>query len=333
MLDSYLEKKDWTVSENASQTYSLSGLSLYCSQEQIASHMLTRVYPQKVSQAHISCAIHIHDLGVPGGYCTGWSLRQLIQRGICGVAGKTSVPPAETLGQILSQTAAFLSIMQNEWAGAQALSSFDTYLAPYIKKESLTQEQVHTAVEAFIYSMNMPSRSGTQPPFTNITLDWMVPPDLADKRAVCGKLTMDFTYAECQKEMDMLNRALLEVYIQGDSQGRGFEYPIPTYNIGPDFDFDGTNAKLLFTLASKYGTPYFQNFINSELNPGDVRAMCCRLRLDKRELRRRGSGLFGSDEFTGSIGVVTVNMPQLGLLSHTRDEFFRRLLELMETAK
>jgi len=267
------------------------------------------------------------------GYCAGWSLRQLIVEGLGGVKDKITSKPASHLSTLVNQIVNFLGIMQNEWAGAQAFSSFDTYLAPFVKVDNLTEKEVRQCIQSYVYGVNTPSRWGSQAPFTNITLDWVCPNDLKDKKAIVGGKEQDFTYGDCQKEMDLINKQFIKIMLEGDAEGRGFGYPIPTYNITKDFDWDSENAKLLFEMTSQYGTPYFQNFVNSDLNPSDVRSMCCRLRLDKRELRKRGGGLFGSDEFTGSIGVVTINLPQIGYLAKNEEQFFKRLDYLMDLAK
>ena len=297
------------------------------------SDWLKNIYTPAIAEAHITAAFHIHDLSMFSGYCAGWSLRQLIHEGLGGVPDKITSKPPKHLSTLIQQIVNFLGIMQNEWAGAQAFSSFDTYLAPFVKKDKMSEANVKQCLQSFVYGVNTPSRWGSQAPFTNITLDWVCPPDLANQKAVVGGETQDFTYGDCQKEMDMINKLFIELMLEGDAAGRGFQYPIPTYNITSDFDWSSPNAKLLFEMTARYGTPYFQNFINSDLNPGDVRSMCCRLQLDKRELRKRGGGLFGSDEFTGSIGVVTINMPQIGYLSKTEKDYFDRLDYLMDIAK
>ncbi|AHC16659.1 ribonucleoside triphosphate reductase [Salinispira pacifica] len=331
-MDGYLGKSDWRVNENANVNYSLGGLILHNSGAITANYWLNSIYSPEVAKAHKSAAFHIHDLSMFSGYCAGWSLRQLIAEGLGGVRGKISSTPAKHLVTLVQQMVNFLGIMQNEWAGAQAFSSFDTYLAPFVREDGLDQAGVKQALQSFIYGVNTPSRWGSQAPFTNITLDWMVPGDLADKAAVVGGIELDYSYGDLQAEMDMINRAFLELMIEGDASGRGFQYPIPTYNITKDFAWNSENAELLFRMTGKYGTPYFQNFVNSDLNPGDVRSMCCRLQLDKRELRKRGGGLFGSDEFTGSIGVVTINLPQIAHLAADRHDFLARLDELMNLA-
>ena len=332
-MDGYLSRSDWRVQENANVNFSLGGLILHNSGTITANYWLKNIYTPEIAEAHKTAAFHLHDLSMFSGYCAGWSLRQLIEEGLGGVPDKITSKPPKHLSTLIQQIVNFLGIMQNEWAGAQAFSSFDTYLAPFVKADSLSDASVKQCLQSFVYGVNTPSRWGSQAPFTNITLDWVCPPDLADKKAVVGGEKTGFTYGECQKEMDTINRLFIELMLEGDAAGRGFQYPIPTYNITADFDWSSPNARLLFEMTARYGTPYFQNFINSDLNPGDVRSMCCRLQLDKRELRKRGGGLFGSDEFTGSIGVVTINMPQIAYLSKTEKNYFDRLDYLMETAK
>ncbi len=332
-MDGYLGQSDWRVNENANVNFSLGGLILHNSGTMTANYWLNNIYSKEVKEAHKTAAFHIHDLSMFSGYCAGWSLRQLIQEGLGGVTDKITSSPATHLSTLVNQIVNFLGIMQNEWAGAQAFSSFDTYLAPFVRTDNLTEKQVRQCIQSYIYGVNTPSRWGSQAPFTNITLDWVCPDDLKDKKAIVGGKEQDFTYGDCQKEMDIINKVLIELMIEGDAEGRGFAYPIPTYNITKDFNWDSENAKLLFTMTAQYGTPNFQNFVNSDLNPSDVRSMCCRLQLDKRELRRRGGGLFGADEFTGSIGVVTINLPQIGYLANTEEEFFKRLDYLMDLAK
>ena len=332
-MNGYLNKSDWRVNENANVNFSLGGLILHNSGTITANYWLKNIYTPAIAEAHQTAAFHIHDLSMFSGYCAGWSLRQLIQEGLGGVPDKITSKPARHLSTLIQQIVNFLGIMQNEWAGAQAFSSFDTYLAPFVKADNMDEKSVKQCLQSFIYGVNTPSRWGSQAPFTNITLDWTCPKDLADKKAVVGGKETDFTYGDCQAEMDMINKLFIELMLEGDAAGRGFQYPIPTYNITEDFKWDSPNAALLFEMTAKYGTPYFQNFINSDLNPSDVRSMCCRLQLDKRELRKRGGGLFGSDEFTGSIGVVTINMPQIGYLARTEKEYFDRLDYLMELAK
>ncbi|MFQ3620246.1 MAG: ribonucleoside triphosphate reductase [Spirochaetales bacterium] len=331
-MDGYLNQTDWRVNENANVNFSLGGLILHNSGTITANYWLKNIYPEPIAEAHRKADFHIHDLSMFSGYCAGWSLRQLIEEGLGGVPDKITSRPARHLSTLIQQIVNFLGIMQNEWAGAQAFSSFDTYLAPFVKADQLTEEEVTQCIQSFIFGVNTPSRWGSQAPFTNITLDWTVPPDLLDTPALVGGKSASFTYGECQKEMDMINRAFILLMLQGDANGRGFQYPIPTYNITSTFDWESENARLLFEMTSKYGTPYFQNFVNSDLKPGDVRSMCCRLQLDKRELRKRGGGLFGSDELTGSIGVVTINLPRIGYLADSRRDFFSRLDQLMDLA-
>lgn len=333
LVDSYVKDNDWRVKENSTVTYSVGGLILSNSGAITANYWLSEVYDQEIADAHRNCDLHIHDLSMLTGYCAGWSLKQLIQEGLGGIPGKITSSPASHLATLCNQMVNFLGIMQNEWAGAQAFSSFDTYLAPFVKADSLSYEQVEKAIESFIYGVNTPSRWGTQAPFTNITLDWTVPPDLAQQRAIVGGKEMDFCYGDCKAEMDMVNRAFIAVMIGGDADGRGFQYPIPTYSITRDFDWSETeNNKLLFEMTAKYGTPYFSNYINSDMEPTDVRSMCCRLRLDLRELRKKAGGFFGSGESTGSIGVVTVNLARIAYLSQDENEFFRRLDHQMDIA-
>lgn len=332
-MDGYLAQSDWRVNENANVNFSLGGLILHNSGTITANYWLNNIYSKEIAEAHKTAAFHIHDLSMFSGYCAGWSLRQLIVEGLGGVPDKITSTPATHLSTLVNQIVNFLGIMQNEWAGAQAFSSFDTYLAPFIRADHLTEKQVRQCIQSYIYGVNTPSRWGSQAPFTNITLDWVCPDDLKNKKAIVGGKEQDYTYGDCQKEMDMINKVFIELMIEGDANGRGFAYPIPTYNITRDFDWNSENAKLLFTMTAQYGTPNFQNFVNSDLNPSDVRSMCCRLQLDKRELRRRGGGLFGADEFTGSIGVVTINMPQIGYLAKNEEEFYKRLDYLMELAK
>ncbi len=332
-MDGYLGQSDWRVNENANVNFSLGGLILHNSGTITANYWLNNIYSKEVAEAHKTCAFHIHDLSMFSGYCAGWSLRQLIAEGLGGVPDKITSTPATHLSTLVNQIVNFLGIMQNEWAGAQAFSSFDTYLAPFIRKDKLNEKQVRQCIQSFIYGVNTPSRWGSQAPFTNITLDWVCPDDLKNKKAIVGGKEQDFTYGDCQKEMDILNKVFIQLMIEGDAAGRGFAYPIPTYNITRDFDWTSENSKLLFEMTAQYGTPNFQNFVNSDLNPSDVRSMCCRLQLDKRELRRRGGGLFGADEFTGSLGVVTINLPQIGYLANNEAEFFKRLDYLMDLAK
>ena len=333
VVDSYVKDLDWRVKENSTVTYSVGGLILSNSGAITANYWLSEIYDDEISNAHRAGDIHLHDLSMLTGYCAGWSLKQLIQEGLGGVTGKISSAPPKHLATLCNQMVNFLGIMQNEWAGAQAFSSFDTYLAAFVKADNLSYEQVKKCIESFIYGVNTPSRWGTQAPFTNITLDWVVPADLAEQKAIVGGKEMDFYYKDCQKEMDMVNRAFIEVMIEGDANGRGFQYPIPTYSITKNFDWSETeNNKLLFEMTSKYGTPYFSNYINSDMEPSDVRSMCCRLRLDLRELRKKSGGFFGSGESTGSVGVVTINMPRIAFLSTTEEEFYRRLDKMMDIA-
>jgi ribonucleoside-triphosphate reductase len=332
-MDGYLRKEDWRVKENANVGYSLGGLILHNSGAITANYWLENIYSPSVAEAHRNGDFHLHDLSMFSGYCAGWSLRQLITEGLGGVPNKISSGPAKHLSTLIQQMVNFLGVLQNEWAGAQAFSSFDTYLAPFVKVENLSFKEVKQCIQSFIFGVNTPSRWGSQAPFTNVTFDWIVPEDLASQPAIVGGEMQDFTYADCQKEMDIINKAFLEIFIEGDHEGRGFAYPIPTYNITSNFDWSSQNAELLFQITGKYGTPYFQNFVNSSLKPGDVRSMCCRLQLDKRELRNRGGGLFGSDEFTGSLGVVTINLPRIGYLSSSKEEFFANLNHYMDLAK
>ncbi|MEE1279867.1 MAG: ribonucleoside triphosphate reductase [Oscillospiraceae bacterium] len=331
VVDNYVKVNDWRVKENSTVTYSVGGLILSNSGAITANYWLSEIYDDEISNAHRNADIHIHDLSMLTGYCAGWSLKQLIQEGLGGVSGKITSAPAKHLATLCNQMVNFLGIMQNEWAGAQAFSSFDTYLAPFVKADNLSYEQVKKCIESFIYGVNTPSRWGTQAPFSNITLDWTVPADLAELNAIVGGKEMDFKYKDCKKEMDMVNRAFIETMIEGDANGRGFQYPIPTYSITKDFDWSETeNNKLLFEMTSKYGTPYFSNYINSDMQPSDVRSMCCRLRLDLRELRKKSGGFFGSGESTGSVGVVTINMPRLAYLSENNEDFYKRLDRMMD---
>ena len=332
LVDNYLKINDWRVKENSTVTYSVGGLILSNSGAITANYWLSEIYDNEIAEAHRSAAIHLHDLSMLTGYCAGWSLKQLIQQGL-GIPGKINSSPATHLSTLCNQMVNFLGIMQNEWAGAQAFSSFDTYLAPFVKVDNLTQKEVKQCVQSFVYGVNTPSRWGTQAPFSNITLDWVCPPDLRDQAAIVGGKEMDFTYGDCQKEMDMVNKAFIEIMIEGDANGRGFQYPIPTYSITRDFDWSETeNNKLLFEMTAKYGTPYFSNYINSDMEPSDVRSMCCRLRLDLRELRKKSGGFFGSGESTGSIGVVTINLPRIAYLAKDEADFYQRLDKLMDIA-
>ena len=331
IVDNYLQINDWRVKENSTVTYSVGGLILSNSGAITANYWLSEVYDEEIGNAHRNADIHIHDLSMLTGYCAGWSLKQLIQEGLGGVPGKITSSPASHLSTLCNQMVNFLGIMQNEWAGAQAFSSFDTYLAPFVKVDNLSYKEVKQCIQSFIYGVNTPSRWGTQSPFTNITLDWTVPNDLAELNAIVGGKEMDFKYKDCKKEMDMVNRAFIEIMIEGDANGRGFQYPIPTYSITRDFDWSETeNNKLLFEMTAKYGTPYFSNYINSDMEPSDVRSMCCRLRLDLRELRKKSGGFFGSGESTGSVGVVTINMPRIAYLAEDKEDFFKRLDKLMD---
>ncbi len=331
IVDNYVNVNDWRVKENSTVTYSVGGLILNNSGAITANYWLSEVYDDEIASAHRNADIHLHDLSMLTGYCAGWSLKQLIQEGLGGVTGKITSSPASHLATLCNQMVNFLGIMQNEWAGAQAFSSFDTYLAPFVKVDNLNYDQVKKCIESFIYGVNTPSRWGTQAPFSNITLDWTVPNDLAELNAIVGGKEMDFKYKDCKKEMDMINRAFIETMIEGDANGRGFQYPIPTYSITRDFDWSETeNNKLLFEMTAKYGTPYFSNYINSDMEPSDVRSMCCRLRLDLRELRKKSGGFFGSGESTGSIGVVTINMPRIAFLAKDEKDFYNRLDKLMD---
>ena len=331
LVNQYIGANDWRVKENSTVTYSVGGLILSNSGAITANYWLSEVYDDEIANAHRNADIHLHDLSMLTGYCAGWSLKQLIEEGLGGVTGKISSSPASHLATLCNQMVNFLGIMQNEWAGAQAFSSFDTYLAPFVKADNLSYREVKKCIESFIFGVNTPSRWGTQAPFSNITLDWTVPKDLANTPAIVGGKNADFTYGDCKAEMDMVNRAFIETMIEGDANGRGFQYPIPTYSITKDFDWSETeNNKLLFEMASKYGTPYFSNYINSDMEPNDVRSMCCRLRLDLRELRKKSGGFFGSGESTGSIGVVTINMPRIAYLSENEEEFYKRLDHMMD---
>ena len=331
IVDDYVKVNDWRVKENSTVTYSVGGLILNNSGAITANYWLSEIYDDDIANAHRNADIHIHDLSMLTGYCAGWSLKQLIQEGLGGVTGKITSAPAKHLATLCNQMVNFLGIMQNEWAGAQAFSSFDTYLAPFVKADNLDYDQVKKCIESFVYGVNTPSRWGTQAPFSNITLDWTVPNDLAELNAIVGGKEMPFKYKDCKKEMDMVNKAFIEIMIEGDANGRGFQYPIPTYSITADFDWSETdNNKLLFEMTSKYGTPYFSNYINSDMEPSDVRSMCCRLRLDLRELRKKSGGFFGSGESTGSVGVVTINMPRIAYLSETPEEFYQRLDRMMD---
>ena len=331
IVDNYVQVNDWRVKENSTVTYSVGGLILSNSGAITANYWLSEIYDQETAEAHRTAAIHIHDLSMLTGYCAGWSLKQLIQEGLGGVPGKITSAPAGHLSTLCNQMVNFLGIMQNEWAGAQAFSSFDTYLAPFVRIDNLSQKEVKQCIQSFIFGVNTPSRWGTQSPFTNITLDWTVPRDMRDEKCWIGGQQVDFTYGECQKEMDMVNKAFIEIMIEGDANGRGFQYPIPTYSITKDFDWsESENNKLLFEMTAKYGTPYFSNYINSDMEPSDVRSMCCRLRLDLRELRKKSGGFFGSGESTGSVGVVTINLPRIAYLASDEEDFYARLDRLMD---
>ena len=333
LVDNYLKIKDWRVKENSTVTYSVGGLILSNSGAITANYWLSEIYDPEVAEAHRNAAIHLHDLSMLTGYCAGWSLKQLIQEGLGGVHGKITSSPASHLSTLCNQMVNFLGIMQNEWAGAQAFSSFDTYLAPFVRADSLTQKEVKQCIQSFVYGVNTPSRWGTQAPFSNITLDWTVPNDLANLPAIVGGKEMEYTYGDCQAEMDMVNKAFIEIMIEGDANGRGFQYPIPTYSITRDFDWNETeNNRLLFEMTAKYGTPYFSNYINSDMEPSDIRSMCCRLRLDLRELRKKSGGFFGSGESTGSVGVVTINLPRIAYLAENEKEFYSRLDHMMDIA-
>ena len=333
LVNSYVNVEDWRVKENSTVTYSVGGLILSNSGAITANYWLSEIYDKEVADAHRNGDIHLHDLSMLTGYCAGWSLKQLIQEGLGGIPGKITSAPAKHLATLCNQMVNFLGIMQNEWAGAQAFSSFDTYLAPFVKADNLTYDQTKKCIESFIYGVNTPSRWGTQAPFSNITLDWTVPNDLKDLPAIVGGKEMDFTYGDCKREMDMVNKAFIEVMIEGDAQGRGFQYPIPTYSITKEFDGSDTeNNRLLFEMTAKYGTPYFSNYINSDMQPSDVRSMCCRLRLDLRELRKKSGGFFGSGESTGSVGVVTINLPRIAYLAKDEADFYARLDHLMDVA-
>jgi len=333
VVNSYVNVTDWRVKENSTVTYSVGGLILSNSGAITANYWLSEVYDEEIAEAHRNADIHIHDLAMLTGYCAGWSLKQLIQEGLGGVPGKITSSPARHLSTLCNQMVNFLGIMQNEWAGAQAFSSFDTYLAPFVKVDNLSYKEVKQCIQSFVYGVNTPSRWGTQAPFTNATFDWVVPDDLAELNAIIGGEEMDFKYKDCQKEMDMINKAFIEVMIEGDANGRGFQYPIPTYSITKEFDWSDTeNNRLLFEMTAKYGTPYFSNYINSDMEPSDVRSMCCRLRLDLRELRKKSGGFFGSGESTGSVGVVTINIPRIAYLAKDEKDFYLKLEKIMDVA-
>lgn len=333
IVDNYIHVNDWRVKENSTVTYSIGGLILSNSGAITANYWLSEVYDEEIANAHRNADIHLHDLSMLSGYCAGWSLKQLITEGLGGVSGKITSAPAKHLSVLCNQMVNFLGIMQNEWAGAQAFSSFDTYLAPFVKADNLSYEEVKKCIESFVYGCNIPARWGTQAPFTNITLDWVVPEDLAEQNCIVGGKLMDFKYKDCKKEMDMVNKAFIETMIEGDANGRGFQYPIPTYSITRDFDWSETeNNKLLFEMTAKYGTPYFSNYVNSDMKPSDIRSMCCRLRLDLRELRKKSGGYFGSGESTGSIGVVTINLPRIAYLAKDKEDFYARLDHMMDVS-
>lgn len=333
-MDGYLKQSDWRVNENSNINYSHSGLLLHIAGSVIANYTLNNIYPSKIAEAHKNGDMHIHDLSMGiAGYCAGWSIRQVLEEGFNGVPGKINSKPPKHFGAALWQLINFLGTLQNEWAGAMAFSSFDTYLAPYVKSDELSYKQLKQNLQGFIFNMNVPTRWGGQTPFSNLTLDWVIPKDMKEKKPVIGGKVQDFTYDDCQKEADMINKAFIEIMMEGDADGRIFTFPIPTYNITKDFDWDSENAQILFKMTARYGTPYFQNFINSTLDPSDVRSMCCRLQMDMRELRQRGGGLFGAVEMTGSIGVVTINLPRIGYTAKNREEFFARIEELMEMGK
>lgn len=331
IVNNYVKDNDWRVKENSTVTYSVGGLILSNSGAITANYWLSEIYDEEISSAHRNADIHIHDLSMLTGYCAGWSLKQLITDGLGGVPGKITSSPAKHLATLCNQMVNFLGIMQNEWAGAQAFSSFDTYLAPFVKVDNLSYNQVKKCIESFVYGVNTPSRWGTQAPFSNVTLDWTVPNDLAELNCIIGGVEMNFKYKDCQKEMDLVNKAFIETMIEGDANGRGFQYPIPTYSITRDFDWSDTeNNRLLFEMTSKYGTPYFSNYVNSDMEPTDVRSMCCRLRLDLRELRKKAGGFFGSGESTGSVGVVTINIPRIAYLAENEADFYKRLDRIMD---
>lgn len=331
VVNSYVKVEDWRVKENSTVTYSVGGLILSNSGAVTANYWLSEIYDQEIAEAHRNADIHIHDLSMLTGYCAGWSLKQLLMEGLGGIPGKITSSPASHLSVLCNQMVNFLGIMQNEWAGAQAFSSFDTYLAPFVKVDNLSYPEVKKCIESFIYGVNTPSRWGTQAPFSNITLDWTVPGDMAELPAIVGGKEMDFKYKDCKAEMDLINKAFIETMVEGDANGRGFQYPIPTYSITRDFDWSDTgNNRLLFEMTSKYGTPYFSNYINSDMEPSDVRSMCCRLRLDLRELRKKTGGFFGSGESTGSVGVVTINLPRIAFLAKNEEYFYEKLDNMMD---
>lgn len=333
-IEEYLDRSDWRVNANANQGYSLGGMMLNTSGKMIANYWLSRVYRPEAGAAHREGDLHIHDLDMFAGYCAGWSLRSLLEQGFNGVPGAIAARPPKHFSSAIGQIVNFLGTLQNEWAGAQAFSSFDTYMAPFVRLDNMTYDEVEQCMQELIYNLNVPSRWGTQTPFTNLTFDWTCPKDIADEAPLIGEEPCDFTYGDLQEEMDMINRAYMAVMTEGDAEGRVFTFPIPTYNITEDFDWDSENATRLFEMTAKYGLPYFQNFLNSELDPGMIRSMCCRLQLDLRELLKRGNGLFGSAEQTGSLGVVTINCARLGYRhAKDKDALFARLDELLEIAR
>lgn len=333
-VESYKDRDDWRVKENSTVTYSLGGLILNNSGAMIANYWLSEIYDDEIANAHRNCDIHLHDLSYLSAYCAGWSLKQLIQEGLGGVPGKISSEPASHLSTLCNQMVNFIGILQNEWAGAQAFSSVDTYLAPFVKVDNLSYKEVKQCIQSLVFGLNTPSRWGSQAPFSNFTMDWTVPEDLANLNCIVGGKELDFCYKDCKREMDMINKAFMEVMMEGDANGRGHQYPIPTYSITKEFDWDPEipNNKLLFEMTAKYGIPYFSNYVNSDMSPSDLRAMCCRLRLDLRELRRKSGGYFGSGESTGSIGVVTINLPRIAYTSETEEEFFNKLSKQMDIA-
>ncbi len=331
IVNSYVKEEDWRVKENSTVTYSVGGLILHNSGAITANYWLSEIYDGEIAKAHRNGDLHIHDLSMLTGYCAGWSLKQLIEDGLGGIPGKITSAPASHLSTLCNQMVNFLGIMQNEWAGAQAFSSFDTYLAPFVKVDNLSYKETKQCIQSFVFGVNTPSRWGTQSPFSNITLDWTVPSDLAHLPAIVSGVEQDFTFGDCQAEMDLINKAFIQIMIEGDANGRGFQYPIPTYSITKEFNWDDTeNNKLLFEMTAKYGTPYFSNYVNSDMEPSDIRSMCCRLRLDLRELRKKQGGYFGSGESTGSVGVVTINMPRIAYLANSEEEFYERLNHMMD---
>ena len=333
-VEEYLARKDWRVNANANQGYSLGGLILNVSGKVIANYWLDQVYPEKIAKAHRDGDLHIHDLDVLAGYCAGWSLKMLLREGFNGIPGKVEASPPKHMSSAIGQVVNFLGSLQNEWAGAQAFSSFDTYMAPFIRKENLSYREVKQNIQELIYNLNVPSRWGSQTPFTNLTFDWVCPEDLRKEKPVIAGEEMAFAYGDLQEEMDWINRAYIEVMMGGDQKGRVFTFPIPTYNMTRDFPWESANSDLLFSMTAKYGLPYFQNFINSELKPNMIRSMCCRLQLDMRELLKRGNGLFGSAEQTGSLGVVSINCARLGYLyKQNKQALMDQLDDLLELAK